>query len=511
MHTADLMTARARLTPDREALLEAATGRRFTYGELNARANRAANFLRRRLGVQKGDRVSILANNSVTFIDLLYGLGKIGAIFAPLNWRLTARELTYIVNDCEPRVLTCGPEFASVLNEMRPQINVPSYVSVEGAQIEGALVYEDETAQASCDEPERPLLNGKDPYCILYTSGTTGRPKGALLPHRQILWNCINTVISWGLNENDVSPVLTPLFHSGGLFAFMTPLFYAGGRIVLTRAFDATESLKLIVNEKCTVILGVPTLFQMWLASPYLTEADFSHVRFFINGGASIPVPLVQAWLKAKGGVLRQGYGLTEVGVNCFSMTDAESVSKVGSVGRTIFHSQMKLVNPETGQPVPIGEAGELCIAGPTVCLGYWRNPQATAEALHDGWFHTGDMARKDADGFFTIVGRYKDMIKSGGENIYAAEVEAVFRDHPAVTDAALIGQPDEKWGEVGWMIVVLKANQTATEEELKSFCEGRLAHFKIPKRVVFTDALPYSPYGKVEKAKLKDRWIAKG
>jgi fatty-acyl-CoA synthase len=394
---------------------------------------------------------------------------------------------------------------------MRPQIGVQSYVSVEGARIEDAFIYEDETAQASEAGPERPPLNGKDPYCILYTSGTTGRPKGALLPHRQILWNCINTVISWGLTENDVSPVLTPLFHSGGLFAFMTPVFYVGGRIVLTRTFDTTESLKLIVNEKCTVILGVPTLFQMWMQSPYYAEADFSHVRFFINGGAAISEPLVQAWLKAKGGVLRRGYGLTEVGVNCFSMTDEESVVKVGSVGKPIFHHQMKLVNPNSGQPVSIGEAGELCIAGPTVCLGYWRNPQATAETLRHGWFHTGDMAHQDADGFFTIVGRYKDMIKSGGENVYAAEVEAVFRDHPAVADAALIGQPDEQWGEVGWMIIVLKANQAVTEEELKSFCDRRLARFKIPKRVVFTDALPYSPYGKVEKAKLRERFAGYG
>jgi len=509
MHAADLLSKRAHLTPNREALLELATGQRYTYAQLNARANRLANFLQGRLGVQKGDRVSILAHNSVAYIDLFYGLAKIGAIFAPLNWRLVARELAYIVNDCQPKVLIGGPDFLGVLNELRPQVNVEHYISVEGAPLEGVLSYEAGLAQAPDTEPPRPPLDDDSPYCILYTSGTTGRPKGAILPHRQILWNCINTVISWGLTEHDVSPVLTPLFHAGGLFAFLTPLFYAGGRIVLARTFDAEESLRAIVEEKCTVVLGVPTLFQVWINTPYFAQADFRHVRFFINGGASIPVPLMQAWRQAKGGVFRQGYGLTEVGPNCFSMTDEESVLKCGSVGKPIFHSQMRLVDPETGQDVPVGQPGELLIAGPHVCTGYWRNPQATAAALRDGWFHTGDMARMDEDGFFYIVGRYKDMIKSGGENIYAAEVEAIFRQHPAVADAALIGQPDAKWGEVGLMVVVLKPGHTATPEELQAFCQEHLARYKIPKRVVFADALPYSPYGKVEKAKLKEKYVS--
>jgi fatty-acyl-CoA synthase len=462
--------------------------------------------MREKLGVQKGDRVSILAHNSIAYIDLFYGLAKIGAIFAPLNWRLTAHELSYIVGDCEPKVLICGPEFTTPLEEMRPRLEVEQYVSVEGAVIDGALVYEEEIAQASVSEPERPPLDADDGYCILYTSGTTGRPKGAILPHRQILWNCVNTAISWGLNENDVSPVLTPLYHAGGLFAFLTPILYLGGRITLARGFDADVALRTIVEEKCTVVLGVPTLFQLWFNTPYFPQADFSRVRFFINGGAKIPVPLMQAWIAAKGGVFRQGYGLTEVGPNCFSMTDEESVRKIGAVGKPIFHSQMRLVDPATGQDVGVGQPGELWIKGPHVCRGYWRNPKATEESITDGWFHTGDMATCDEDGFYTIVGRYKDMIKSGGENIYAAEVENVFRDHPAVADAALIGIPDEKWGEIGLMLVILKPGLTATVDELLEFCRARLARFKVPKRVEFTDTFPYTPYGKVEKAKLREQ-----
>ncbi len=507
MHAADLLTSRTRLTPDREALFDLATGRRFTYAQLNARANRLANFMREPLGVQAGDRVSMLAHNSVAYLDMFYGLAKIGAIFTPLNWRLTAAELSYIVSDCMPSVMVVGPEFAGVWTEMQSMISVQHVISLDGAVIDGAVSYDAGMLAASAAEPVRPPLDDESPYCLLYTSGTTGKPKGAVLPHRHILWNCINTVVSWGLSENDVSPVLTPLFHAGGLFAFLTPLLYAGGRIILAKGFDAEQSLRVIQDERCTVILGVPTLFQMWLDAPGFAAADFSAVHFFISGGAPLPVPLVQAWRAQQPVVFRQGYGLTEVGPNCFSMTDDESFQKTGSVGKPIFHSQMRLVDPATGLDVPAGATGELLIKGPHVCTGYWCNPEATAKSLVDGWFHTGDMARRDEDGFFTIAGRFKDMIISGGENIYAAEVEAVFRDHPAVQEAALIGLPDEKWGEIGLMVVVLKAGHTTTEDELRTFCSQRLARYKVPKHVVFADALPYSPYGKVMKAELKQRF----
>ncbi len=507
MDTTTLLSNRARLTPTREALLELETGKRYTYAELNERASRAANWLLG-LGVEAGDRVAILAHNSVAYLDLFYGVAKIGAVFTPLNWRLVARELAYIVNDSTPKVLICGPEFTDVLAEMRPLVAVPTYVALGGAQVADALVYEVGLAEAAATEPERPYTLTPDaPHCILYTSGTTGRPKGAIIPQRQVLWNCINTAISWGLTEKDVSPVFTPLFHAGGLFAFLTPLLYLGGRIILARDFDPDASLRVIQEEKCTVILGVPTLFQLWRQSPLYKTADFSHVHFFISGGAPCPPALIETWRREKRVVFRQGYGLTEVGPNCFSMTDEESVPKTGSVGKPILHSDMKLIDAH-GNRVPSGETGELCIRGPHVCTGYWKNPAATAKALNDGWFHTGDMARMDEEGFYTIVGRFKDMIISGGENVYAAEVEAVFREHTAVAEAALIGKPDDKWGEVGLMITVLKPGQTATPEELRAFCQSRLARYKVPKEVIFVDQLPYSPYGKVEKIRLKEKFI---
>lgn len=508
VHAADLLSKRAELTPERTALVELETGYRFTYSELNLRANRLANFMRETLDVQKGDRVCIIAKNSIAYTDLFYGLPKIGAIFAPFNWRLTSRELAYMVKDLDPKVLVCEAEFAPLLEEMKPEISVEQIVSLRGAEIVNSLCYEALMERASTEEPDRPELDAESPYCILYTSGTTGYPKGAVLPHRQILFNCINTVISWGLTEHDISPVYTPLFHAGGLFAFLTPLLYVGGRIILAREFDPVESLKWILKERCTVILGVPTLFQMWMDSPYFEEANLNHVHFFISGGAPCPPQLMEEWRRKKKIIFRQGYGLTEVGPNCFSMTDEDSVPKTGSVGKPIFHSQMRIINPDNAEDVPPGQSGELIIFGPHVCSGYWRNPEASTKSLVNGWFHTGDMAHKDKDGFYYIDGRYKDMIKSGGENIYAAEVEATFREHPAIRDAALIGKPHAKWGEVGLLIVTLEDGEQTTEDELKKYCEGKLARYKIPKEVAFTDELPYSAYGKVEKAKLRERFL---
>jgi fatty-acyl-CoA synthase len=507
MHAASLLTHRALLTPEREALVELETGRSYSFAELNTRANRLAHVLRGHLGVKKGDRVSVLSHNSVAYIDLLYSVGKIGAVLAPLNWRLAVRELAYIIKDSRPKALFCGPEFADTLASLRAEVDVPTYVALEGTAIEDALNYDAALAQAPATEPERPDLDAEDPYCILYTSGTTGQPKGAVIPHRQVLWNCINTTASWGLSEQDISPVFVPLFHAGGLFAFITPLFYLGGKIILARGLEVEESLRVIEQQGCTVILGVPTIYQMWMKSPPFSTADFSRVRWFISGGAPCPEAIMSLWREEKGVVFRQGYGLTEVGPNCFSMTDAQSLTKSGSVGKPMFHSEMRIVDQD-GLEQPVGEVGELLIRGPHVCSGYWENPQATSQAIRDGWFYTGDMAKRDEEGFYYIAGRFKDMIISGGENIYAAEVETAVLEHPDLAEAALIGQPDAKFGEVGLIVVVPRSGAAPTEESVIQVCAEHLARYKIPKRVIFANALPYSPYGKVQKAELKKRYL---
>jgi len=506
-HAGELLTRRTRLTPDREALYDVPSGKRFTYRQLNERACRVANYLQSELGVKKGDRIGLIAQNGVHFVDLTYGLAKIGAILVPFNWRIKPYELQYMNNDCNPSLMIVGPQFASLVNDSKSGMSCKRFISLEGAKIDSVCTYEQMLEAGSPSEPARPQLDDDDPLFILYTSGTTGKSKGAVIPHRQFLWNCINTVISWGLSESDVSIVLTPMYHAGGLNIFLSPLLYAGGRMIIESDFDPDLSLKHIQEEKCTTVLGVPTLFKMWHDCQSYKSADFSNIRFLVNGGAAIPVELMDAWRAEKHVVFRQGYGLTEVGVNCMSMTNEESVKYNGSVGKPIFHTEVKLIDAD-GNEVPPETPGELCIKGPTTCLGYWNNPEATDKALIDGWFHTGDMAKRNAEGFIYIIGRYKDMIKSGGENIYAAEVEAVFRDHPAVADCALIGKPDPKWDEVGVMVVVLEKGKTATEAELIAFCKERLANYKVPKQVIFADSLPYSAYGKIQKAELKKKYL---
>ncbi|MCX6136096.1 MAG: AMP-binding protein [Ignavibacteriales bacterium] len=495
MNCSELLTSRARLSPSAIAVTDHTKNASYTYGDLETRSIRTAACLSGRHHVRQDDRVCLLAHNGIVSVDLLFGSARIGAILTPLNWRLTPAELRPLVADASPVLLIFGQECMDLAVQ-----------SVDGLHVPIASVEEWSCAMEQVDAPARaPLdLPEEHPLAILYTSGTTGIPKGAVISHRQVLWNCINTVISWGLAASDAAPILTPMFHAGGLFVFLTPLLYVGGRVILTAGLNPEESLALIEQQQCTVILGVPTLFQIWLQSPVVSNTNFAAVRWFISGGAPCSPALIRQWRERTGTIIRQGYGLTEAGVNCFSMTDEESISHAGSVGKPIFHSSMKIVDTN-GKTVPPGETGELCIAGPHVFAGYWNRREATDEVLRDGWLHTGDMARCDGEGYFSIVGRYKDMIISGGENIYAAEVEAVFKEHPAVSDAALIGEPDVKWGEAGVMVVVRKSGGSLSSGELFDFCNGKLARYKIPKRILFAASLPTSPYGKVMKNVLKE------
>jgi fatty-acyl-CoA synthase len=352
-------------------------------------------------------------------------------------------------------------------------------------------------AAAQCD-PE-------DIYCLLYTSGTTGKPKGVMIPHRMVAWNGYNTAVCWQLREDDVSPVFTPLYHAGGLAAFLVPIFIAGGTIVLHREFDVHEVWDSIQRQKCTVVLGVPTILKMLLEAPEFGEADLSQVRWFISGGAPLPVDLIEAY-RARGVILKQGYGLTEVGVNCFSMAPEEAIRKPGSIGKPMMFTQAQLLDFQ-GNEVPKHEVGELCLRGPHVCKGYWNNSLATAASFYsDGWFHTGDMARCDEEGFFYIVGRSKDMFISGGVNVYPAEIEAELLRCPAVRDAAVIGVPHPTWGEVGVAFVV-PGSLIPSIEELTNFLADRLAKYKLPREFIFVDALPRTAYGKVVKAELMERF----
>ncbi len=474
MFEGDLLAERARLTPDRIALVYVPNGERLSYRQLDARADAFAA----QLDVNRGDRVGILAHNCVEYIDAFFGAPRAGAIVVPLSTRATAHELDAIVRDCGMKILFYGDEFAAVASQL----------PVAGCQL----------PVASSTGNRQPVTgNPEDTHCLLYTSGTTGKPKGVMIPRRQLWWNGYNTVINWGLREDDVSPVYTPMYHAGGLAAFLIPIFTVGGTVVLHKTFDVVEVWRTIEHERCTVVLGVPTIWKMLMDAPQFATAKLDHVRWFISGGAPLPAYIIDAYGK-RGIVMRQGYGMTEVGVNCFAMTSEEAVRKAGSIGKPMMFTEVRIAG-ET----QIGDVGEMLIRGPHVSKGYWNNAAATREAFgEDGWLHTGDLARRDAEGFFYIAGRAKDMFISGGVNVYPAEIEAELVSHPLVTDAAVLPVQDETWGEVGVAFVVSRAKQ----EEIERYLAERIARFKLPKRYIFVDALPRTPYGKVEKGKLRDR-----
>ncbi len=463
MFEQELLAERARVTPENLALVCVETGARLTYAALNAGAERAAAILASK-GIEAGDRFGILSHNSIEYLELFFAAGKIGAIVVPLSTRATVHELTAIARDSGMKWLYRTEEFPDVPLEPGPKTN-------------------------------------EDVYCLLYTSGTTGKPKGVMIPRRQLYWNGYNTVVNWGLREDDVSPIYTPLYHAGGIAAFTIPIFTVGGTIVLFKSFDPSKVWQTIERERCTVVLGVPTIWKMLMDAPEFATAKLDHVRWFISGGAPLPAYIAEAYAK-RGVPMKQGYGMTEVGVNCFTMTVAESVTKRGSIGRPMMFTEVRVVDAD-GNDVADGEVGEMWIRGPHVSRGYWNNEEATRAAFRDdGFLRTGDLARRDADGFLTIAGRAKDMFISGGVNVYPAEIEAELVSHPRVADAAVVAVPDETWGEVGVAFVV----GDATEDDLSAYLSLRIARFKLPKRYLFVDALPRTPYGKVEKGKLREQ-----
>jgi len=505
----DLLGERARLSGERTAVVEWATGRRLTYGELDLRAAACAEAWTARLGLGPGDRIAILAGNRLEFLDAFFAAGKSGVVLVTLNTHLAVPELEYILADCGVRALIYDGAFTASVNALRKRVEIDRWIALDDEAATDDTGYGELVDGLPSGGFERFEAGPDDPFCLLYTSGTTGRPKGVVVPHRMVAWNGLNTTVCWQLSENDVSPIFTPLYHAGGLGAFLVPVMAAGGTLVLQNQFDAAEVWRAIEKERCTVVLGVPTIWKMLADAPEFETADLSGVRWFISGGAPLPQYLIETY-RRRGVVLRQGYGLTEVGVNCFTMGDEEAWAKAGSIGRPMMFTEARIAGPD-GSELPTGEVGELWFRGPHTCLGYWGNPEATAEALDaDGWFHTGDMARCDEDGFFFIAGRAKDMFISGGVNIYPAEIEAQLLLHPGVADAAVVGVEHETWGEVGVAFFVAVAGEDPTSQDLAHFLEQRLARFKVPRRFVRLTDLPRTAYGKVVKPELRKMWNEK-
>jgi fatty-acyl-CoA synthase len=480
--------------PGKPAIVDLASERTLTYGDLHRRADGLAAHLEG-LGVGRGDRVALLAHNGPEYFDLQFACGRIGCIAVLLNWRLTVPELEYIVGDSSPAVLLHSPELAGPAAELVARCGVAH-----------ALVIDDgyESVVASGEHPTPVALSHDDPSTIMYTSGTTGHPKGAIITHGMTFWNAVNLGIPARITPDTVQLVVLPLFHTGGLNCYANPVLHAGGRIVVSRAFDPAEALRVIGDPSygVTHFFAVPAPYQFMMQHPAFESTDLSRLQVAGVGGAPCALTILETWA-ARGVEVAQGYGMTETSPSSVFLDPADAIRKIGSAGKPVLHTEVRIVRPD-GQDAAPGEVGELWTRGPNITPGYWNKPEATASAFEDGWFKTGDAARTDDDGYISIVDRWKDMYISGGENVYPAEVENVIYQLADVAEAAVIGVPDPKWGEVGTAVVVPKPGATIEAAQIIEHCRARLARFKVPARVEFAEALPRNATGKVLKRELR-------
>ena len=493
-YVTDWLDKRAKLTPERIALIDYSDKSEITYAGWNERVNRTANFLKS-LGVKKGDRVAVYASNRAEYLDLFWAAPKIGAMLQNLNWRLTVFELKGIIESGAPTVLIYSEDWREQVEQLKPSFTTVEHVvamTYPGPQ-EVDLAERDSMSAELRDIPE---LSLDDPWGIYYTGGTTGLPKGAVLTHGNVTWNSVNTIASWGINGQHKAALQLPFFHIGGPNIFMAPLVHAGGTSILCTGFDADETFDLVENAGITHYVAVPTMFQMLQEHPRWEDADFSQLELVISGGAPCPLPVMQKFWD-RGIDFKMGYGLTEASGNNFWLPPELVQKKTGSVGYPIFHIDMKIIHDD-GSCCGTGEPGELLIRGPHIIAGYWKNPDATAETIRDGWLHTGDVAVCDEDGCYSILGRSKEMYISGGENVYPAEIESVLLAHPRVIEAAIVGVPDKTWGEVGRAFLVVEDD--FIEEDLKVFLTERLARYKLPRSIIVLDAMPLTAIGKLDK-----------
>lgn len=485
----------SRAYPERTALVDRPGGARLSYTALDREIDRWAAVLRE-LGITRGDLVAVLAGNRREVVEVFFACGRVGATLLPLNWRLSADELTTVLDDALPSLLLAEARFGEVADRVveAASAELPGWIDLDSVPALLAV-----PGEAPADAPVSP----EDPALVLYTSGSTGKPKGAVLPHRQLLWNAIATCTGWELGPDDVTPVSTPLFHTGGWNVFALPLWHRGGTVVLFDGFDADGFLAGLEEEGCTVALTIPTQLVMLAGSPRWGR-PLPRLRFFISGGAPCPPSLAER-VRAAGYRFREGYGLTECGPNCFALSTEEAERRPGSVGRPVPFLEMRLKTADGREAAP-GEPGELLLRGPQMFAGYLRAPERTAEALTpDGWLRTGDLARRDADGVYSICGRRKEMYISGGENVFPGEVETVLSECPGVAEVVVVGVPDERWGEVGRAFVVPHAGAALAEGEVIAHARARLAGYKVPRSVVFLEGIPRLGSGKPDRRALAE------
>ncbi len=497
------LARRAASGGDRLAVVDDA--RRLDYRTLHERTSRCAALLSRR-GVGRGDRVGLLLTNRSAYLELVFAAAQLGAMAVPVNARLTAREVTIILADCAPRVLVHEASLAPVAEKACAGAGSPLRIACGGAadEYEAGLDEVEPLRHVEPVSPDHPML-------LMYTSGTTGQPKGALLPQRKTLYNSLNAQLFFDLTREDRVLVALPLFHSFGLSILALPTLYAGGSLILQSRFDPHSVWQAVDREGVTFFGGVPTQFQRLLE---LLEAgpagryDLGSLRFLFTAGAAVSPALVRSFQRHRL-LLKQGFGQTETSILC-CLDARDAIRKAGSVGRPVFHAEVRVVTrtsvelePADWRDAAVGETGEIVVRGPITMLGYWNRPEATAQTLRGEWLRTGDLASVDDEGFISLVDRVRDMYVSGGENVYPAEVEAVYAEHPAVAEIAVVASPDPRWGEVGLAYMVPAAGAGLDPDALHAWGRERLAGFKLPKRFIEVRALPRTPSGKIQKHRL--------
>ncbi|MGE7890419.1 o-succinylbenzoate--CoA ligase [Bacillus cereus] len=482
---------RAYLHPDRIAVIT--EKEEITYKQLHEYVSNVAAYLSYDLNIQKGERIAILSQNSLEYIVLLFAIAKVECIAVPLNIRLTENELIFQLKDSGATVLFIEEQFQNMkllMEHMSYEKRVISLCSLK--EIKGRNIHFFKE------------INESAPFIICYTSGTTGKPKGAVLTQQNMFWNALHNMLAIDLTSQDRSIVLLPLFHIGGIGLFAFPTLFVGGMIIIPKKFEPTIVLSLIEKYKVTVVMGVPTIHQALMNCSKFETTNLQSVRWFYNGGAPCPEELMKEFID-RGFLFGQGFGMTETSPTVFMLSEEDARCKIGSIGKPVLFCEYVLID-ENKNKVEAGEVGELIIKGPNVMKEYWNRPDATVETIQDGWLYTGDLAKVDEDGFVYIVGRKKEMLISGGENIYPLEVEQVINKLSEVCEVAVIGMKHSTWGEVPIAFIVKKGSSVLTEKGVIEHCRLFLAKYKIPKEIVFLKELPKNATGKIQKAQLANQ-----
>ncbi len=506
----------SQMHPDKAAIIFEDTP--VSYRQLNEGVNRCAHMLQAK-GVKKGDRISVLMLNCIEFLEIYFAAAKLGAILVPLNWRLLGPELEYQLNDCEARFLFFHDSFLGSIDLIRSSLKVEEdkfvYLKNGGPTIPGfelpdcpvwAQDYPRLTADQRDDEPvvSEPVLMS-DPLAIVYTSGVTGHPKGAVLSHEQTFFKNFQIATYTDTRQDDVIIAQMPLFHSGGLFIVATPSLNARSTLVMRRGFNADEFAEDIQRYRGTIVFALTTMWKLILDSGKLDEIDVSSVRAVIGGGERTPASLFEALAK-RGLYMQQGFGQTEN--SAMMLLPREDIQrKMGSIGKPGYFTEI-WIEDKTGRKLPPGEVGEIVAKGPTVMSGYWNLPDITRQTIVNGVLHTGDLGYMDEEGYFYIVDRAKDMYRSGGENVYPAEVEKILLNHPDISQVAIIGVPDGRWGEVGKAFIVpSEKDHVIGVDEVRAYLADKVAKYKHPVHVAMMDELPMTATMKIKKAELKRRF----